>query len=209
MPTKLKLPRPCKTPRGNSVKVVVVCLDVEYEIVDGRIVLIRASLAKTPVDCRRCYHPARSSVGFFGNVYSPYTGEEWYANELDLYPEYKLLQALIKEQCSKRGYELRNKLLEEWPMKDRQSAARDFIDAINLQLPIDLVGEMIQESESRRVRLNYVKSSEVLSRRDVTIHGVNPARNFILLTDHKDGVNKNFFLEKVTDVEPEVPYRRR
>jgi hypothetical protein len=189
--TSIKLPRRVRTPLDGSVSVVNVCVDIDYRVERGDIVLQRVRLS----------HGGGSIMGSFVsvNVSAARRGEAWFASSIC--PQSDLVAA-VEDELSSRDSRLRKDMMRQWGKQDSQGLTNSLADALNRQKSSGHIKKLLGEVEDApNLVFTYTKPGSDPETRHVSVKGV--SGDSLRALDYKDGIVKSFRIDRITNARDE------
>jgi hypothetical protein len=189
----VKLPHPITTPLRSRVTLVRPCIDVDYRVTDGQIIVGSVRMA-------------RDGGAIMGsnvriNITAERTGEAFYVGALS---PHSLLTDYVREDLQDVRGPLRRKMFGKWRHECPAEVAPALIDALNDQGSVEQIRQLIGNVGVRgAVEFTYNSPKRGAEERVVTVHSVQGAA--IQATDHKDGMTKTFRMDRISNVRPAPP----
>ncbi len=185
--SSVRLPAKVRTPGGSNISVVNVCVDIQYSIDHGNIILQRVQLS------RGGGRISGSSTSI--NVASNRTGEAWFAS--NICHESQLVDAVQKDLSAKDS-RLRRIMMGKWRDVNRESLVQSLADALNSQASPNQIAQLISTAgRGNDIVFTYTKPKGGSETRRVSVQGV--SGNSIRARDHKDGKVKNFRIDRISN----------
>jgi hypothetical protein len=183
----ITLPRRVKTPLGGSVSVVTVCVDIDYAVENGCIIMRRVELSR--------------GGGMMGsstslNVAASNRGEAWYATRIC--PDSTLLQA-VQADLGFEDSRLRRIMIGKWRDANRGPLVHSIAEALNSRAdPKEIASLVLRAGRGNSIEFTYTKPDGSSSLRRVSVQGI--SGKSLRARDHKDGEVKSFRLDRITGV---------
>lgn len=186
----IRLPKPILTPFHSRVTVVCPCVDVDYHVKDGQILVDRVAMSQAGTTM------LGSSLRI--NMTAERTGEAFYVHAIS--PHSLLTDAVNRDVQDPRG-NLRRIMYGKWRDTCRSDVGPAMIDALNQQLSAEQIRQLIGNAGVLgAVALTYESPKRGPEERVVTVHSVQG--DSIQATDHKDGLTKTFRIDRISNVRP-------
>ncbi len=160
--TPVKLSRKLKTPLGSSISVINVCLDIQYNVDQGQIVLQRVQLSRGGGRIGG----SNSAI----NVASDRTGEAWFESNIGNDSE---LAEVVTKDLSASDSRLRKIMIGKWRDANRDVLVGSLTDALNAHAAPDEIAQLISNAgRGNDIVFTYTKPDGQSETRPAHIKGI-------------------------------------